>query len=94
MKITRTAVAFICVVGLVMALPTPRVRGQAAAPPLLHSLPVADDDPGSIIRRFVNPLLAGGPKAVTGFQSDQEHADSLGPVLEPDTPVFVHYARF
>lgn len=62
MKITRTAVAFICVVGPVMALPTPSwVRGQAAAPPLLHSLPVADDDPGSIIRRFVNPLLAGGP---------------------------------
>ena len=94
MKITRTAASLTCLVGLMLTFPVRPVSGQAAAPPLLHSLPVADDDPGSIIRRFVNPLLEGGPKAVTGFQSDQEHAESLGPVLEPDSPVFMHYARF
>jgi len=50
------------------------------------------NEPGSIIKRFVDPLTrqAGRP-ARSLLTSDQEHARSIGPVLTPSTPVYILY---
>ncbi len=50
------------------------------------------DEPGSIIKRFVDPLTR--PAHDPGrslLTSDEEHASSIGPVLTPDKPVYILY---
>lgn len=50
-----------------------------------------DEDPCSIIKRFVEPLNSPkGPQEGAFLNSDQEHAESIGPVLTPHTPVYIH----
>ncbi|RPJ50324.1 MAG: hypothetical protein EHM18_17040, partial [Acidobacteria bacterium] len=50
------------------------------------------EEPGSIIKRFVEPLTrpAHGPVRSL-LSSDAEHASSIGPVLTPDKPVYALY---
>ncbi len=50
------------------------------------------EEPGSIIKRFVDPLTrpAHAP-ARSLLTSDEEHANSIGPVLTPENPVCTLY---
>jgi transglutaminase-like putative cysteine protease len=57
-----------------------------------------DDDgalgPGSIIRRYVDPLVQPqSGKIRSPMSSDEEHATSAGPVLTRGRPVFIHTVR-
>src|SRR5512140_296961 len=48
--------------------------------------------PGSIIKRFVDPLTRQENRPIRSLlNSDQEHASSIGPVLTPGQPVYVRY---
>lgn len=52
------------------------------------------DDPGSIIKRFVDPLTHQDRRSIRSLlNSDQEHASSIAPVLTPEKPVYIHYSR-
>ncbi len=66
-----------------------------AQSPTRHLAPVDkdfSDQPGSIIRRFVDPLTRQERRLYRSvLSSDTEHADSVAPVLTPDTPVYIHY---
>jgi transglutaminase-like putative cysteine protease len=59
---------------------------------------VADEDgsrgPGSIIKRYVDPLVQPQTgKIRSPMTSDEEHATSAGPVLTLGRPVFIHTVR-
>jgi transglutaminase-like putative cysteine protease len=48
--------------------------------------------PGSIIKRFVDPLTRQENRPVRSLlSSDREHALSIAPVLTPNTPVYIRY---
>ncbi|MFB3904916.1 MAG: transglutaminase family protein [Acidobacteriota bacterium] len=48
--------------------------------------------PGSIIKRFVDPLTRPAHAPVRSLlTSDEEHASSIGPVLTPQKPVYILY---
>jgi len=50
------------------------------------------EEPGSIIKRFVDPLTRPAHAPVRSLlSSDDEHASSIGPVLTPDKPVYILY---
>jgi len=50
------------------------------------------EEPGSIIKRFVDPLTRPAHAPIRSLlTSDDEHASSIGPVLTPDKPVYVLY---
>jgi len=56
-----------------------------------HDTPTLEE-PGSIIKRFVDPLTKQAHRTNRSLlNSDQEHASSIGPVLTPDKPVYVLY---
>jgi transglutaminase-like putative cysteine protease len=72
------AVLGCCLAGVVMASDRPE------SPRL--------EQPGSIIKRFVDPLTRPThAPARSLLTSDEEHASSIGPVLTPETPVYVLY---
>lgn len=53
---------------------------------------LAAEDPASIIKRFVDPLTLPRKAREGAFlDSDQEHAESMGPVLIDQIPVYLHY---
>jgi hypothetical protein len=50
------------------------------------------DQPGSIIRRFVDPLTRQEHRPIRSIlTSDAEHASSIAPVLTPGKPVYIRY---
>lgn len=66
----------------------------AGEPPLLPAKRPGPEEPGSIIKRFVDPLLRPPQdKGRTLFKSDNEHAESLGPLMTAERPVFLHTVR-
>jgi hypothetical protein len=50
------------------------------------------DQPGSIIKRFVDPLTRQEHRPIRSIlTSDAEHASSIAPVLTPGKPVYIRY---
>jgi hypothetical protein len=68
--------------------------------PLLFAVPETEQDslsqPGSIIKRFVDPLTRQEYRPIRPIlNSDEEHASSMGPVLSPGKAVYIrqHYSQ-
>ncbi len=67
-----------CLAGALMAMDEPESPGL--------------EQPGSIIKRFVDPLTRPAHSPVRSLlNSDAEHASSIGPVLTADEPVYTLY---
>ncbi len=63
---------------------------ERPAPPRILHQEVPPDDPGSLIKRFVDPLMRTSTAGNDfGLDSDREHADSAALVVTPETPVYV-----
>jgi len=84
--------------GIILAAPAlaaPADQG-AAAPPSRLIEPNRDygDEPGSIIKRFVQPLTEEEKRSHRSILiTDDDHANSIAPVLTPKTPVYLHFVR-
>ncbi|MBP7868352.1 MAG: transglutaminase domain-containing protein [Acidobacteria bacterium] len=55
----------------------------------LARLDVPESDPGSLIKRFVDPMMRGSERTGSGLDDDREHADSTARVVTADTPVYI-----
>lgn len=55
----------------------------------LIRLDVPESDPGSLIKRFVDPMMRGAERSGSGLDDDREHADSTARVVTADTPVYI-----
>ncbi|MBN2432545.1 MAG: transglutaminase domain-containing protein [Acidobacteria bacterium] len=52
------------------------------------------EEPGSIIKRFVQPLTEEEKRSHRSILiTDDDHANSIAPVLTPKTPVYLHFSR-
>jgi hypothetical protein len=67
---------------------------QRAGGPLIEPNKDYGEDPGSIIKRFVEPLTEPERRSHRSVLiTDDDHANSIAPVLTPKTPVYLHFFR-
>lgn len=88
---TPQIILLACVLLAAAAWASPADSSSILQTPLPAPETVPATDPGSLIKRFVTPLTQehqARDRAI--LQSDREHADSIGPVLLPGVPAYIH----